>query len=477
MILDGSHSFPADYTDWSHYKYDFPFEVIGHGEAPLEASWFYVGEEAGRRSALNGGARLMAIENNDLAGKTFQPGQTASLAFNWQIPYVENYTAIFKGNAFGSWDQNVEIGQFHSGLTPTKGETHSASMSFTVPQEAGIYSLRINLQASYTIATSFTDITHYFRDFVFSVSDLMDAPSADTSAANPVASSIATLNGTVNPNGASTTVIFEYGITTSYGSTATATQSPLTGTSSQAVSTGLTGLTPGTTYHYRVKATNSVGTTYGSDETFTTSTSTTTTTTSTTTSTTSTTSPTSTTSTTTLLSLPTVTTDDADPYTDSATLNGTINPNGSMTYYYFEYGPTSEYGYDTPMKTAGLGTTDIPVKAFVAGLKKNTLYHHKLVAYNGFGTSAGDDIIFRTTEGEVEDSKAIIVAGGGPYTENNIWNEVEGLAACAYRALITQGYKKDIVYYLSPNLLHDVDGDGESDVGSGCNGGKSWACN
>ena len=91
-----------------------------------------------------------------------------------------------------------------------------------------------------------------------------------TTAASSVTSTSATLNGTVNPNGASTTVTFEYGTTTSYGSTITATQSPLTGTTSQSVSASITGLTPGTIYHFRAKATNSVGTSYGTDVTFTT---------------------------------------------------------------------------------------------------------------------------------------------------------------------------------------------------------------
>ena len=96
-------------------------------------------------------------------------------------------------------------------------------------------------------------------------------PSSTTDSASPVTSNAATLNGTVNPNGASTTVTFEYGATTGYGSTATAVQSPLSGTTAQSVNAGLTGLTPGETYHFRIKATNSAGTSYGSDLAFTTS--------------------------------------------------------------------------------------------------------------------------------------------------------------------------------------------------------------
>ena len=64
--------------------------------------------------------------------------------------------------------------------------------------------------------------------------------------------SSATLNGTVNAYCLSTTVTFRYGLTTGYGSTVTADQSPVTGNSDTAVSKAITGLTPNTTYHYRV---------------------------------------------------------------------------------------------------------------------------------------------------------------------------------------------------------------------------------
>ena len=93
-------------------------------------------------------------------------------------------------------------------------------------------------------------------------------PTVTTGSATSVSSTSATLNGTVNPNGASTTVSFDYGLTTGYGNSATASQSPLTGTSTQNVSALISGLNPGSTYHFRVKATNTGGTTYGSDRTF-----------------------------------------------------------------------------------------------------------------------------------------------------------------------------------------------------------------
>lgn len=83
-----------------------------------------------------------------------------------------------------------------------------------------------------------------------------------------VTSTEATLNSNVNANYSSTTVTFEYGLTTDYGSTVTADQSPVTETTETAVSSTLTELTPYTTYHFRVKAVNSAGTKYGDDQTF-----------------------------------------------------------------------------------------------------------------------------------------------------------------------------------------------------------------
>lgn len=82
-----------------------------------------------------------------------------------------------------------------------------------------------------------------------------DFASATTSAASAITSTGATLNGVVNPQGGSAAVTFGYGLTTAYGSTATAAESPVTGSSNTPVSAAVTGLTCGTTYHYRVTAT------------------------------------------------------------------------------------------------------------------------------------------------------------------------------------------------------------------------------
>ncbi len=102
-----------------------------------------------------------------------------------------------------------------------------------------------------------------------SASAAASAPAVTTSSTSDVNKSNATLSGTVNPNGQSTTYVFEYGTTTSYG-----TQTNSTGVGSGNTPVGvhqaIFGLAPNTTYHYRLVATNATGTTDGADQTLTT---------------------------------------------------------------------------------------------------------------------------------------------------------------------------------------------------------------
>lgn len=97
------------------------------------------------------------------------------------------------------------------------------------------------------------------------------APAVTTSAASGVTATTATLNGTVNPEGSATTYQFQYGTSTSYGSvTPTSPASAGSGSSAVAESAALSGLAAGTTYDYRLVATNATGTTHGANQTFTT---------------------------------------------------------------------------------------------------------------------------------------------------------------------------------------------------------------
>lgn len=97
-------------------------------------------------------------------------------------------------------------------------------------------------------------------------------PDATTKAATEVGPET-TLNAEINPNGLSTSYQFEYGTTASYGNSIPASPESIgSGSSGVAVSKTIGGLTAGTTYHFRVTATNAAGATYGMDKEFTTTT-------------------------------------------------------------------------------------------------------------------------------------------------------------------------------------------------------------
>jgi hypothetical protein len=98
------------------------------------------------------------------------------------------------------------------------------------------------------------------------------APTATTGSTSNVAESSATVTGTVNPRGTDTHYHFEYGTTTNYGINTTPTNAGA-GTTDVAASANLSGLAASTTYHYRIVATSSAGTTMGADQTFVTTTS------------------------------------------------------------------------------------------------------------------------------------------------------------------------------------------------------------
>jgi hypothetical protein len=90
---------------------------------------------------------------------------------------------------------------------------------------------------------------------------------------------------------------------------------------------------------------------------------------------------------------PDVITGAAQPGTTTATLNGTVDPNGTPTSYHFEYGTTTDYGLESPTQAAGSGPDPLPVQATVSGLTASTTYHYRLVA----GDVRGADATFTTT--------------------------------------------------------------------------------
>lgn len=163
------------------------------------------------------------------------------------------------------------------------------------------------------------------------------------------------------------TVSFQYGPTTSYGQETTSPFTVAAGTTVDNPTVTLTGLPPNTTYHFRCKATNSIGTSYGSDGVFTTA------------------------------SVPVVTTGPASNISDlGATLGGTLVSGGGPCYPAIQWGKTTAYGSGTPFGASISGSGPIPVELGAGMLEPSTTYHFRLIAYDGLSTIYGEDRTFTT---------------------------------------------------------------------------------
>ena len=280
--------------------------------------------------------------------------------------------ASFSATLNGSVDPHglATTVSFQYGTTTSYGHTtaHQTQTGSTYRNvTAHISSLSANTTYHFRIVASNSGGTRYGADRTFTTLSPTGPPVGITNPATLIASFSATLHGTLDPHGLTTTVHFQYGATTSYGLT-TAAQTK-SGNTYQSVSANTSGLTASTTYHFRFVATNSAGTTYGPDHTFRTL------------------SPTG---------PPAVLTNSATNVTSSsATLNGSVDPHALATNVHFQYGTTTSYGSTTPNQT-NTGNAYLNVSANISGLSGGTTYHFRVVATNTAGTRYGADRTFTT---------------------------------------------------------------------------------
>jgi hypothetical protein len=255
-----------------------------------------------------------------------------------------------------------------------------ASPISTPPQDIGSGTTSVAITDSLTGLTPGT--TYYFRvvatnsagtseGAILSFNTVAQPPTVTTAAATTITTNSATLNGTVNPNGLATDAHFEYGTdSTLASSTLTPDQAIGAGFAGESITDSLTGLIPGTTYYFRVVATNSAGTSEGLIVSFNTD-----------------------------AQPPTVATNAATSITtNSATLNGTVNPNEVATDAHFEYGTDSTLTSPilTPPQAIGAGTTSVPITASLTGLTPGTTNYFRVVATSSAGTSEGLILSFNT---------------------------------------------------------------------------------
>jgi hypothetical protein len=244
-----------------------------------------------------------------------------------------------------------------------------------VPVSAGLSGLIANTTYHFRVVASNAGGTSFGGDQIWTT--VPNPPDVATQPASGVTQSAATLNGSVNPSGTAVTDChFDWGTSTAYGAAVPCAPSPGSGTSAVPVSAALAGLTAGTTYHFRVVATNATGTSVGADQALT-------------------------------AAAPPSASAAQPPAVQSssgALFSALVNPEGLTTAAYFEFGLDSQlraasgvvYDQQTPAQVIGSDFASHSVTASVSGLLPNATYHVRVVAFNGAGTVTGPDQAFKT---------------------------------------------------------------------------------
>ena len=203
--------------------------------------------------ALKADGTVVAWGNNSLGQSTVPAGLTNVIA----IAGGSGHSLALKSDGtIVAWG----AGKTTTGLNSNFGQSiippglSNVGLILTVtgavnPAVPGLYTI------TYATTNSFGGVNHAVR-LVYVA--FPPAPSVLTLSASGVSNSVATLNGTVNPNAVPTSVWFEWGAGGFYDQTTT-TLSLGGGTSVVAINASLNGLTPGAAYHYRLVALNSVG--------------------------------------------------------------------------------------------------------------------------------------------------------------------------------------------------------------------------
>jgi hypothetical protein len=246
--------------------------------------------------------------------------------------------------------------------------TDAGSGSGAVSVSAAVSGLRPNTGYHYRIvgANGAGSITG--DDQAFTTATI--APTVDgTPLVTEITPTSANVHGTVNPGHSDTTFYVQYGTDTTYG-TATTPASAGGADAPGPVAASLTGLVPGTVYHYRIVADNGTGgPQHGVDGSF--------------------------------VTAPAAPATASDLTTRKATLTGTVDPHGAVTSYHFDYGPSASYGASTDETQAGSGDGEQSVSQAVGGLDPGMTYHVQLVATTDGITRTGADGTFTTAPAPV----------------------------------------------------------------------------
>ncbi len=198
----------------------------------------------GNNSTTNSSVPVLVDRSGVLAGKT-----VVAIAAG----YIQGFAICSDGSA-ASWGYNYN-GQLGNGTTTQSN----------VPTLVNTSALRSGERmVAGTIGSG--------SSFEIALVASSPLPEVSTLAVTAITDTGAALQGSVTANGSDASVAFEYGPTSAYGTTVAASPVLVSGSTITAASATLSGLLSGTTYHYRLVATNIGGTARGEDMTFTTST-------------------------------------------------------------------------------------------------------------------------------------------------------------------------------------------------------------
>lgn len=198
--------------------------------------------------------------------------------------YVCTLNVTNMSKAAAGFDLTVNIGTLTAGAgTQLSGSTeifHNApkmaisgtttwTFNWTAPASGGALNVAVAGNAVDNTGTSAND-AFATSSFSFAAPAGAAAPTIANATATSITQNSAVVNADVTANNAATTASIEYGLTASYGSTASMTPASITGNTPTPATGNISGLNAGTLYHYRVKAVNASGVTTSADATFTT---------------------------------------------------------------------------------------------------------------------------------------------------------------------------------------------------------------
>lgn len=313
----------------------------------------------------------------------------------------------------------------HAQINPNNEETHyyfeyGTSTSYTlgnVPASPGqnIGSAYGDQSAQATLTGLQPNSLYHYRVVAANASGATDGvdhtfttlpnpPAVDTEAASALGQDAATLNGTIDPQGAPASYYFEY----SGPGTLSVVRGEVGPTSGAVtVTAAIQGLSPNVIYSYRLVVTSAGGTIYGAYQSFATQPS--------------------------LAGPPGVTTGTAyivGP--GAAQLEGTVDPGGAPTRYHFDYGTSSSYGASAPVADGAIssGSNAQTVSVALTSLSPGVTYHYRLVAANANGPAYGDDESFTTP--------AATISTFGPPPENTLDLIASGTKAAPKRTTRAQ---------------------------------------